>query len=198
MNRGPITLRAAGVALVLIVAGPAPARSPAPPPKPAPPLKLTADVPKSAPTVAQVNEGEYSFHVVLTNIGKEDLVLWPFAAVQVLDPAGTPVPTSMNLGRFGLRRTNSVLEAIRFLTIKPGQSHRLEVNLSRYTHDPTAIKAWRLPGPGVYRVVVTYQYDRADVKKRLGKGAGDLDGPAQPWNRALEVKETIEAPLTVK
>jgi RNA polymerase sigma factor (sigma-70 family) len=160
-------------------------------------LKITVDLPKMSPTVDQVNAGAFTFPVILENTDKKDLVLWPFLGLRVFDARGKEVERSTRLGRFGITFTNSVIEGIPFITLKPGAMHKFDVKIAQYIHDPRAITGWQVPSAGEYRLEFLYEYNPAAEKKDLGKGATNLDDPNQPWNRAYEVRRKLDVKLKV-
>ncbi len=167
--------------------------------KQAEPLKITIELPKDPPTVKAVNKGTYRPTIKVDNLSKEEVVLWPFATLTVLDDKGNAVGNSFRIGRYGLRLDNkSVIEGISFTTLKPGEAMKLDINLPMYTHDPMMMLGWKLPGKGEYTLRAEYKYNRAEVKKDLGGGANDLDNPKQPWNRAVEFEKKVEIKLKVE
>jgi hypothetical protein len=161
-------------------------------------LNITVAVPKKAPTLDDVKNGTPVATVTLTNTGKKDLTLWPFMAARLFDDKGKAAKLVMRLGRFGLTWTDSALEAVEFLTLKPGKSHQFKVALSTYPHDPESILGWEVPGAGTYRLVLHYKYDRKAEKKRLGKGCKDIDKANKPWNQAAEVDKKMVLKIKVK
>jgi hypothetical protein len=165
--------------------------------KAATPLTITVVVPKKPPTLGEVNDGTFKAHVKLENTSKESLVLWPFLSAKLLDSRGKPVRPSLYLGRWGLRQSDSVLEDIPFITLKPGQTHNLEVGIASYILDPMAITGWQLPSKGEYKLELRYEYDRAKAKKAFGDGCRDIDNPKRPWNHALPISRKIEIKLQV-
>lgn len=160
--------------------------------KPARALKLSAELPKDPPTLSAVNLGQFVIDVKLENAGTEEALLFPFLAVELLDGDGKLVPRSINLGRWGLRKAGSPLEQIRFIPLKPGESHVFKVNFARYMSDSEFIYGWRVQAAGEYKLTLHYHYDRADAKKRFGKGCETIDDPKADWNRALEVNQKLE------
>jgi RNA polymerase sigma-70 factor (ECF subfamily) len=167
--------------------------------KPAEPVKISAAAPDTPPKLAAVNGGEFTIAFDFENTSKQDIVLWPYLSVTVKDDNGKEVQRSRKIGRFGLRSdTESILEGIKFVTLKPGEKHQIEVNLANCFCAAEMIQAWRLPAAGKYTVELRYHYDRADVKKRFGEGkTKDFDGANQPWNRAVEIDRTVTVKLTV-
>jgi hypothetical protein len=165
--------------------------------KPADPVKITVELPKDAPTLDQVNQGKYKVAVQLKNTGKKDLVLYPYLGVEVQDAKGKAVPRSRFIGRWGLLTTNSIVEGIPFVFLKPGKTHKIEIGLPFYLYDENAITGWKLPAKGQYKLVLRYRFDRADIKQKFGRGCKDLDNKTKPWNRALEINKKVEVKLKV-
>lgn len=150
------------------------------------PLRVSVSEAEQA-SLRQINSGDWSTKLTFENTGEEDLILWPFVSLEVLDSDGKPVSRSLSIGRFGRRKSASVIEEIEFVTLAAGESHDVPVNLKRYSFDPNAIIGWQLSEPGKYKLVLRYKFQRDEAKKSLGKGCRDLDGRQQPWNRALEI-----------
>jgi hypothetical protein len=162
------------------------------------PVKITAQPSKASPDLKDVNQGRFNVAFAIKNTGKEDTVIWPYLSVQILDSEGKSVEKTRDLGRWGLIRSPSILEEVHFVTLKPGKTHTIVVNLNQYMHDADKISAWRLAKPGKYKAVLHYSFDRAETKKKYGKGCQAIDDPTKPWNQALEVDEKIEVKLSVK
>ena len=116
---------------------------------PAEPVKISAIVPGSPPTLARVNTGRFRIQFQIENTSKDALVLWPYLTLKVLDDKGVPVPKSGNLGRYGLRDSDkSILEDVPFVTLRPGATHTIDVSLSNYLWNSTAIQSWELKAAG--------------------------------------------------
>ncbi len=162
------------------------------------PLTTTAQPPKASPGLKEINQGQFKVSFAIKNTGKEVAVIWPYLSVQVLDFEDQPVKKTRDLGRWGLIRSPSILEEIRFVTLAPGKTHTIEVNLKQYMHDADKISAWRLAEPGEYTAVLHYHFDRAKIKKKYGKGCQAIDDPMKPWNQAPELDKKIEVLLSVK
>jgi RNA polymerase sigma factor (sigma-70 family) len=164
-----------------------------------PPLKIAVDVPKDLPTKAQVNSGEYTLKVRLENVGKDDLILWPYLLATLHDPDGKEVEVSRFIGRFDLGKLGkSFLEDTEFITLKPGATHEFTVSVPSYDHHPTAMMGWKLPAAGEYRFDFKYYYNRAAARRDYGKNGTNLDDPKAPWNRAYETDQKFEAKIKVK
>jgi hypothetical protein len=187
----------AGIPAVLLAAALAQAANPQKADKQAPDLKITLEQPKGDPTLEEVNTGRHTLTVKFENAGKADVLLWPYLSLEVLDSEGKPVRRSMRIGRWGLRKSASIIEDITFLALKPGESKQYKIRLDGYAYDADAITGWRLPAAGEYRLVFHYKYNRDEAKKRYGKGCKTLENPDMPWNRALEVDRKLEAKLKV-
>ena len=132
------------------------------------PLKVSVDKTEASANLDDVNQGRFTISLALKNTSKVDIVLWPYLSVQVLDADGKLVQKSRNLGRWGLIRSPSVLEEVRFVTVKPGKTHTIEFNMKQYMFDADTISAWRLEEPGEHKARLHYAYDRAKVKKKYG------------------------------
>ena len=160
-------------------------------------IKFSVIASKDNPTVNELNSGNYKVKVRIENKSKTDVVLWPFMKVDVFDKDMKPVKKAMNGGRFGRRRTNSILESISFVELKPGQTHEIEVKLDKYGFHPTSITGWKFSDPGKFHLALHYQFNQDDVKKDFGKGCTELDLPHKPWNQALEMDKTEMIELNV-
>src|SRR5437588_2922425 len=111
------------------------------------PLRLAVDVPKEPSTVAELSRGEYPIQLAFTNAGNQNLVLWPYAGLEVKDALNQTIPATSKSGRWGKTAGGSILEQIPFVIVKPAQVYKLDVNLASYQGDPDAVKGWTLkPG----------------------------------------------------
>jgi RNA polymerase sigma factor (sigma-70 family) len=165
---------------------------------PAEPVKISAIVPGSPPTLAQVNTGRFRVQFQLENTSKEPLILWPYLTLKVLDGDGQSVRLSRNLGRYGLRSgNNSILEDVQFVTLQPGATHTFDVSLFNYLWNSKAIQSWELKAPGTYTLELHYRYDRAEAKKEFGAGSKDIDNPKNPWNVAHELDRSMQIKVRV-
>jgi hypothetical protein len=147
------------------------------------------------PTVAQVNKGDYAVNLTMKNVSDKELVLWPYLEAKVLDEAGKDVRRSRFIGRWGLRKGNSILEDIPFVRLKAGESHTFKVTVGAFPYDAKAITGWTLSAAGEYTLELRYRYDRAEAKKTFGKGCKVLDDPRQPWNQAPEIDRKFEVKI---
>jgi len=161
------------------------------------PLTITADPTEASPQLADVNRGDFTVTVEVKNNGKKDVLVWPYLSLKVLDSQGKPVAKTRNIGRWGFVRS-SALEEIPFAELKAGKSRKIEVDLSKYEHDPDLLSSWRLPEGGDYRLVLQYKFDRAEAKEKYGAGCPNIDDPSQPWNQAIEADQTIKVKLAVR
>lgn len=201
MPRFTIGCRAVGFGLILAVAAlPAQAAKEKASAQPAvkSPLKFTTVSQKKQPTLSQINSGRFPISIKVTNTGKESVVIFGFLSMAVLDSEEEPVKKTRSLGRWGFRTTNSMIEGMPFKTLAPGKSYSFDVKVSLYTHDPLLISAWKFPKPGDYELVFNYEYDRKAAKKSFGRGCKVLDDPKQLWNQAIETKQTLRIPLTIR
>jgi RNA polymerase sigma factor (sigma-70 family) len=170
-------------------------------------LKISVDLPAEEPTLADVNSGRYKVIVKFENVGKEEQVLWPYLSLKILDDKGREVDISKGIGRYGAPPTEeggSILEVTKFITLKPGATHELRVSVPNYDLHPDTMLGWKLPAAGSYKLVFSYQYDRAAARKDYGRPlwgrpmVKDLDNARHPWNRAHETDQIIEATIKVK
>src|SRR5438874_2342054 len=149
------------------------------------PLRLAVELPKEPATVTQLNGGEYPIQLAFTNAGNQNLVIWPYAGLEVKDALNQTIPATTKSGRWGKTAGGSILEQVQFVIVKPGQVYNLSVNLATYKGDPDVVKGWTLK-PGNYTLVFSYEYDPAAAKKKYGRGGNDLDNATKLWNRALK------------
>lgn len=163
-------------------------------------LEVAIGRPAGDATLADVNDDKYSLELTIKNISRKDVVVWPFAEVQVFDRDGTPMPCSTSIGRFGGRAGGPLLESLPLEKLEPGESYRIEISLGNYRHEEKAMTGWTLPAAGEYAVVIRYRYDRARVKKEYAENMAPkkLNDERMPWNRAIEIDRTISVPLVVK
>jgi len=160
-------------------------------------LFFHAGMPKMRLTLDLVRGDAFRYALTVRNRGDKAVVLWPYFRLRVLDTAGNEVAPATRIGRFGLRRSENVLEGIRFVTIEPGKAWSFKESVARYMHDPEWITGWKLPKPGTYTLEFTYEYDRAAQKQRCDPKWKLLDDPAQPWNKAPAFKHTFRTEMRV-
>jgi hypothetical protein len=160
-------------------------------------IKIEVVVPKVPVPLADIQDGNTGITLCFKNEGKQPAVLWPFVGLRVLDAKGKEAAQNMQLGRFGLTLKDCFLEEIPFWTVKPGAVKEIKVGLAPYIHDPRIIHGWDLAA-GKYQLVFTYQYDRKAFKAQCQHGCKHHDNPERPWNKAIEMKQTVKANLTVK
>jgi hypothetical protein len=188
--------RVVGFALALVaVAGLAHGQTPAD--KKASPLRLSVEMPSTPATVAQLGRGEYDIKLIFTNAGNKEIVLWPYVRLEIRDSLNQTVPEVTKSGRWGKTSGESILEQVPFVTLRPGQSHKLDVNLGEFRGDADVIKGWALR-PGEYKLLVTYEYEPGAAKKKYGQGGRNLDNPSKPWNKALKAKEDRTGTVRVR
>ena len=160
-------------------------------------LFFQAGMPKMRLTLDLVKSDAFRYALSVRNRSDKTVVLWPFFKLRVLDAAGDDVAPATRIGRFGLRRSENVLEGIRFVTLEPGKTWSFLESLARYMHDPEWIPGWKLRKPGTYTLEFTYEYDRAAQKQRCDPKWKLLVDPAQPWNKALAFKHTFRTGMRV-
>lgn len=184
------TILASGVSTLPLLGG-------EPPPEV---LEVAVQRPAGDATLAKVNGGEYALTLTIKNISKQDALIWPFAEVRLFDRDGKPVPHSIYIGRFGGRDEGSILESLTLEKLKPGQSYKIEICLSNYSHEEKAMTGWKLSAGGEYAVGIRYRYDRARVKKDYAENMAPkkLNDEKMPWNRAVEIDKSVSVPLVVK
>ena len=161
-------------------------------------LEVTVTTPIAGLTLREANQGDIGLQLQLKNNGSKKVTLWPYLSVEIVDARGKAAPRSMNLGRFGFRATPSVLEGIPFVSLAPGHTHEIEVNLKEYRFAPKVITGWQFVKHGRYDITLNYHYDRSMVVMDYGKGCRNLDRADAPWNLALETQEVRYVTLLVK
>lgn len=160
-------------------------------------LEVTVTTPAAELTLREANQGDIGLQLQLKNNGSKKVILWPYLSVEIVDARGKAAPRSMNLGRFGFRATPSLLEGIPFVSLAPGQTHEIEINLNEYRFDPKVITGWRFPKHGRYDITLIYEYDRSLAVVDYGKGCRDLDRADAPWNLAVETRERRRVTLRI-
>lgn len=160
-------------------------------------VEVTVAAPVAGLSLREVDQGDVGFVVQLQNKGSKTVTLWPYLSVKITTSRGKPVPRSMNLGRFGFRSTPSILEGIPFVSVKPGEVYKIEINLKQFRFDPQVITGWRFRRPGKYDVALVYEYDRDLAVIEYGKGCPDLDRANAPWNLAVETRESKHVVLNI-
>lgn len=149
-------------------------------------------------TLAAANSSDFAITLQIENPAENEVLIWPYLSVELLDADGKPVKRSRGLGRWGRRKTPSIIEGIKFPAIAAKASHDININLQHYSWDPGMLIGWKLTAPGDYTLKLHYNFDRAAIKTRYGKGCENLDGADQPWNKAREIDQTLEVKLHVK
>ncbi|MHC4493920.1 MAG: hypothetical protein ACYTDU_20180 [Planctomycetota bacterium] len=76
-------------------------------------------MPKMRLTLDLVNGEAFRYAVTVRNRGDKTVVLWPYLKLRLLDAAGNEVARTTRIGRFGRRRSENLLEDIRFVTLEP-------------------------------------------------------------------------------
>ena len=161
-------------------------------------IKIEVELPKEAPTLKQVRGGNWQFTIKVSNENSEELVLWPYLSLVVLDKDGKEVRRSTNIGRWGMREKECFLECVPFLVLKSKAAETAQEGIASYMHEADAITGWKLPEAGDYTLRFTTSFKRDAFKARCKKCRTDHDGKDQPWNRALELERTFDVKLTVK
>ena len=154
--------------------------------------------PKEMPTISEINSGKYKIKLRFENQRKSKVLLWPLMEVEVLNDDMSPTERAKNIGRFGLVRTNSILESIEFVELPPGKTHEIAVVFDNYRYDPFVLTGWKFADPGKFHVRLHYHFDRDKVKESLGKGCLEIDHEDKPWNRALEIDKKQTLKINIK
>ena len=160
-------------------------------------LLFRAGVPNMRLDLAHVNGDKMKVSIGVTNRGKENVVLWPYLSLRLLDAKGQEVGKKLHIGRWGRGRSKRWLADVGYARLAPGETWEFTTPLSRYMHDEKFIEGWEVPEPGTYTIEVTYRFDRAAAKKGSDPAWDALDDPQQPWNRALEMTHVFKAEMTV-
>ena len=177
--------------------------------KPAgPKIKITA----SAPTLRKVETDPDStcvtIKVQLKNEGKVEVVLSPWFNVKVADAANQPVKSDTFVGR-GMF-PEDFLQGVEkmFLTVGPGKSVELTVNLNDVSNE-LEVRGWKFKQPGTYKIELEYLFERKKFNADYGKyifaktPADDDEAlvrfqkPERLWNRAVEVKQSVTVEVKV-
>jgi hypothetical protein len=160
-------------------------------------LSLSVDLPNMRPTVAEFNEGQFKVVVTITDCGRDNVVVWPYFSIKILDAKGEPVPPSRQSSRYMRSNERSVLEEMDFVNLRPGQAYGVEVNFRVGMNDPQVITSYQLPGKGEYTLQFNYHFDREAIKQQFGVGCKNLDDPDRPWNRAVDFAKKVEVKIDV-
>jgi len=162
-------------------------------------VRFSIGLPKMPLTLGLVNGRQFKFALRVENLSDGELILWPYLSLKVLDDQGKEVEMNSRRGRFGLRMTDkSLLETTPFRKIAPKKRWSTTQDLQLYTLDPKWICGWKIPAPGTYTLVVTYDYQKAHAAKLCPAGFEKLKDPAQPWNRALELTHSVSVKMKVR
>lgn len=170
----------------------------APQPDPAKGLRLSIQSLKGPVTLPQVNEETFRVKVDLENNSAETVIVWPYLSLEVRDSMNKRIPPSKIAPRWGLITARSILEEMKFVTVKPGAKYSFKASPSFHAHDPDRVLGWKFRDAGDYTLVFTYRYVRAAVKTKYGSGCVHLANPEKPWNKAIEFEQQIELKLTVE
>ena len=136
------------------------------------------------------------------NEGDEEVVIYPYVDIEVFDAAGESVEMDAFMG-IGFRTDDWLTEHEKaFLVIAPGQTKKIVVDLSSYVRLVDGI-GWDFETPGTYKLVMTYQFDRKrfekDIAPWLMEGEAEwAKNPERLWNRAEEMKRSVEVKLDIK
>jgi hypothetical protein len=128
-------------------------------------LQFSAGMPKMKLTRDLVNAGKADFAVRCTNFGADPVVLWPYMKLRVLGPDGKELKPSMRIGRGGLRVAENPVDAIKWVTLQPGETWSFTEGLDRYMYDREFIMGWQIEQPGTYTLEFTYRFDRNEAIK---------------------------------
>lgn len=161
------------------------------------PVEIEFSTPKSV-SLNRVNSGESNLTLNITNTSDERVVMWPYFSAYLVDSTGKLQKQTKRVERWENLSEPSVLEAVQFRVLKPGEKIELKVSVSQFDLDADAIMGWQVPTPGDYQFVLRCHFNRELVKKRYGDGCKGIDNPAKPWNQALEMEQRARVDFTVK
>lgn len=114
------------------------------------PVTVSAEASSDSPRLRDANDGTFFVRVRIENTSDDEVVLWPCFSAQLVDAAGTEVPASLRIGRWGRRREkkDSLLEEFEFVSLEAGETHEFDVRLNRYVYDSLFITGWNLSEAG--------------------------------------------------
>jgi len=139
------------------------------------------------PKMRLTRDSRVTFVVSVRNRGEKTRVLYPLLSLRLFDAQGNEVKPARKLGRGGLRRGHP-LDAVEFVTLKPGETWRFEADLAQYGRDPKWITGWKTPPPGTYAMEFTYAFDR--------ERADGLDAE-HPAHEAVAMKHVFTQELRI-
>ncbi|MHC4959588.1 MAG: hypothetical protein ACYTGN_14575 [Planctomycetota bacterium] len=128
-------------------------------------LQFSAGMPKMKLTRALVNAGKADFAVRCRNYGEDPVVIWPYMRLRVLDPQGKELKPSTRIGRHGRGRAKNRIDAIKWVTLQPGEAWSFTEGLDRYMYDRDFILGWKIEQPGKYTLEFTYHYSMTEAIK---------------------------------
>jgi len=163
-------------------------------------IEFRISLPRTPLTLDFVNGPDFRFSISANNKSGKALTILALVRLRVLDAGGHELRPKLRQGRFGFRRAGCLLEQHAFADVDPARAWGWSVSasLARFSYDPSFVTGWEIPGPGVYVLEATYEFDRAAFRERCREpGCAGHDDPAKPWNRALELKHTFRVEMRV-
>jgi hypothetical protein len=142
------------------------------------------------PKMKLTPQTDVTFVVTVRNKSDKTVVLYPYLSLHLLAADGTEVKPARRLGRHGLRPPGHPLDAVKFVTLKPGERWSIQEELGRYMHDPLWITGWKTPGVGVYTLEFTYAYD--------AKQAAGIEDKNHPARSALAFEHTFRQEMRIQ
>lgn len=146
----------------------------------------------------RANLGMLKLTLSIENTSNDAVVMWPYFSGYLVDSTGKLQKQDKRIGRWGRLSSPSVLEAFKFIKLKPGEKLELKVSINRFDYDPDVITGWRVPKPGDYQFVLRCHFNREYMKKKYGDGCKGIDDESKPWNQALEIDQTARVDFVVK
>jgi hypothetical protein len=163
-------------------------------------VEFSLGLPKMRLTVGLVNSDLFKVAVRVRNRSGQEMLLWPYFTLAVLDAQGRPLKPTQRIGRWGRRKGDCLLAEIPFAKVAADKHWGFSflTGIRRYAHDPDFLTGFQVPGPGTYTLRLTYDYDRTTARKRCPKHAEHADDATRPWNRALELKHAFSVRMDVR
>jgi len=162
-------------------------------------VSLEVRFPKDSLTVREAGSTNTRFQLRLRNNDPDDdVVLVKDLGLEVLQPDGKPLPTTLFMG-MGILPPGCFLAAgVSYVTVPAGHVLEWEECLAGYKSESRVIKGYEPPQPGTYVLRFTYAFQRAPFRNRCTQRCADHLNVDKPWNRALEGQRTFEVKLLVR
>lgn len=162
-------------------------------------IQMEIVLPESEVSLRQANSSRFRFIIKITNPTDVPTVLAPFYTLKILDADGEPLRLTRRIDRWGLDKSEECrLEEIEFDLVPPQKSREISCHIREFRFDPNALIGYRFPAAGEYTLVVTHDFKASSFVARCKKPQCRYhDHEDKPWNRALELKRTMTAKLTV-